>query len=66
MKNETYNSSFNGNVWDTDLADMKLISNYNNFFYYYELLISIEICMSCSFERQKTNYKFFSKRFKLI
>ena len=33
MKNKTYNSSFNGNVWDTDLADMKLISNYNKFFF---------------------------------
>ena len=33
MKNETYNSSFNDNVWDSDLADMKLISNYNKFFF---------------------------------
>ena len=40
MKNKTYNSSFNGNVWDTDLADMKLISNYNKFFF---LLCAIDI-----------------------
>ena len=60
-------SSFEDNIWDTDLADMQIISKYNKGFQLllYFMNIFSKMYMDCSFDRQKRcyNYKCFSKKF---
>ena len=49
FENRKVHSSFIGNIWDTDLAVMKLISKRNSFLYGID--INNKLCLGFSFKR---------------